>query len=481
MRASTARLMNSPVRLADLTFPQVNRLIHRTRLAFVHLDNLLAFAKRDRDGRVDGYITAYLPEECLLLFFRKGEAVNAASLHTGGRQVVTITEALRRMRAEVERGELTYCAAPMEQLAWMYQSCAVPLQARPLDPSNPGMVFPALQQEKTSGVLELISDGRVSYLRFTEGRFVGGYYCDKPDAQSVGKFLEAQFQPGAAGAPPAISAVVFPPASDLPQQAPNALINTYRELYWRIVDEVEKEFPGEAKRRAQKVSGGIVGQHKAIAILSAARGAETPDAVVQPEELANALTDWSLQLLQGVEVIMPGTAPKILREATREHRYVLQSAGFYGRLPWQVTWCGGGRARGLRPLGRSLRLPRLSPEEGERAAPPARDSGEKRVDRGAVRVAAACNGAAAGPHGCLRRRAARRGSARADQSVRGDARRDPGRARGLLCRSPRPRRGDRPRCGHRQTRPRRASPRSGRARPHPARPGDDAQDRKSVV
>src|SRR5207247_1846740 len=191
------------------------------------------------------------------------EAVNAASLHTAGRQVVTITEALKRMRAEVERGELTYCAAPMEQLAWMYQSCAVPLQARPLDPSNPSMVFPALQQEKTSGV---------------------------------------------------------------------------RELYWRIVDEVEKEFPGEAKRRAQKVSGGIVGQHKAIAILSAARGAETPDAVVQPEELANALTDWSLQLLQGVEVIMPGTAPKILREAPREHRYVLQSAGFYGRLPWQVTW-----------------------------------------------------------------------------------------------------------------------------------------------
>src|SRR2546425_9915535 len=74
-----------------------------------------------------------------------------------------------------------------------------------------------------------------------------------------------------------------------------------------------------------------------IGILSAARGAETPDAVVQPEELAAALMDWSRQLLQGVEVIMPGTAPKILREATRAHRYVLQSAGFYGQLPWPVT------------------------------------------------------------------------------------------------------------------------------------------------
>src|SRR2546430_6363368 len=119
MRASTARLTNSPVRLADLQFPQVNRLIHRTRLAFIHLDNLLAYAKRDRDGRIDGYLAAHLPDECLLLLFRKGEAVNAASLHTAGPQVITTTEGLKRIRAEGERGDLTYCAAAVEQLARM--------------------------------------------------------------------------------------------------------------------------------------------------------------------------------------------------------------------------------------------------------------------------------------------------------------------------------------------------------------------------
>src|SRR5207247_1423785 len=157
MRASTARLMNSPVRLADLTFPQVNRLIHRTRLAFIHLDTLLALGKRDRDGRVDGFITAYLPDECLLLFFRKGEAVNAASLHTTGRQVITITEALNRMRAEVERGELAYSAAPMEQLAWMYQSCAVPVEMRTVDASQPGAVFAGFACDKSSAILEMLS------------------------------------------------------------------------------------------------------------------------------------------------------------------------------------------------------------------------------------------------------------------------------------------------------------------------------------
>ncbi len=338
MRASTARLMNSPVRLADLTFPQVNRLIHRTRLSFIHLDNLLAFAKRDRDGRVDGYITAYLPDECVLLFFRRGEAVNAASLHTAGRQVITITEALKRMRAEVERGELTYAAAPMEQLAWMYQACAVPVDMRVVDAGQPGAFFAAFARDKISAILELMSNGRVSYVRFDAGRYHSGYFCDKPDVMAIPKFLESQFHASADGQPPVLTASTFPYVAELPQQAPNALINTYRELYWRIVDEVDKEFPGEAKRRAQKVSSGIREAHKAIVILSAARGAETPEAVVQPEELSNALTDWSLQLLEGVEVMMPGTAPKILREATREHRYVLQSAGFYSRLPWQVSW-----------------------------------------------------------------------------------------------------------------------------------------------
>jgi hypothetical protein len=338
MRASTARLTNSPVRLADLEFPQVNRLIHRTRLAFIHFDNLLAFAKRDRDGRVDGFIAAYLPDECVLLFFRKGEAVNAATLHTAGRQVLTITESLKRMRAEVERGDVAYCAAPMEQLAWMYASCAGGYQSRFIDVNQPDKFFPVLQQEKVTGVLELISNGRISYLKFDQGKYLSGYFCDRPSTVPPARYLESLFDPGADGKPPAMSAGMFAAVDELPAQAATALVNTYRELYWRIVDAVDREFPGEAKRRAQKVTAAIVDTHQALALLSVPRGTDTPDAVVRPEELSIALTDWALQLLEGAEVMMPGTATKVLKDATREHRYVLQAAGFYGRLPWRVTW-----------------------------------------------------------------------------------------------------------------------------------------------
>jgi hypothetical protein len=338
MRASTARLTNTSVRLADLTFPQASRLIHRTRLAFVHLDNVLSFGKRDREGRVDGYIAAYLPEQVLLVFFRKGEAVNAASLHTTGRDVITINHALRRMREEVERGELTYAAAPMEQLAWMYESCAGRLAPRPVDAHHPEGFFPVLQKERVTGIVELISDGRVSYLRFDDGKFAGGYFCDRLDATPVPQYIASQFKAGTDGAHPALSAGVFPLVAELPAQAPAALINTYRELYWRVVDAVELETPGEAKKRAARIAKGLAEAHKALSLLAAPRGVDTPDAVVRPDELAAALTDWALQLLESVEVIMPGTAPKILKDATKEHRYVLQAAGFYDRMPWRVAW-----------------------------------------------------------------------------------------------------------------------------------------------
>ncbi|MEP6744016.1 MAG: hypothetical protein ABJB33_00855, partial [Gemmatimonadota bacterium] len=118
MRASTARFLSSDVRLFDLDFPSTGKMIARTRMAFIHLENVLAYAKRDRDGMVDAYLAAYLPEELILLFFRKGEIVNAATLRSDGRRLLPIAEALRRMKVETERSELSYCQAPMEQLLW---------------------------------------------------------------------------------------------------------------------------------------------------------------------------------------------------------------------------------------------------------------------------------------------------------------------------------------------------------------------------
>ena len=80
MRASTAVLTDTSIRLWELAFPRGQVLLGRTRAAYVALDSLIAFSKQDRDGKVDAYLAAYLPDEVVLLFFLGGDLANAAML-----------------------------------------------------------------------------------------------------------------------------------------------------------------------------------------------------------------------------------------------------------------------------------------------------------------------------------------------------------------------------------------------------------------
>lgn len=338
MRPSIVRLPATRVFLADLTFPSERVQIHRTRLAFIHLDNVLNFSKIDRDGRVDGYVTAYLPDLVAVLFLRRGEVVTAVSFTEAGRSVLPISAALREIRQELERGELVYADAPLEQLAWMYHSCAAPAVPRLVDVNDPQALFPLIKEERFSGILELISNGRVSYFRFDEGRFVNGYYCDKPPEFTVAQHVESLFTPGPDGSQPALVASVFPYSDALPTQASTAMIQSCRELFWKILEVAEREVPQEGQRRGCKLRDALAGKHTPLAVLGTPLDRETREIVASPEEVTRALSDWARQLLQQLEIIAPGVAPRILREATREQRFVLQKAGFYQQLPWNLSW-----------------------------------------------------------------------------------------------------------------------------------------------
>ncbi len=338
MRLSAVRLAETKVRLADLMFPSERVQIHRTRLAFIHLDNLLHFAKIDRDGRVDGYLVAYLPDEVAVLFFKRGEVMTAVAYTEGGRTVASIGSVLRALREEMERGELAFCDAPMEQLAWMYHSCAGAREPKFVDPQHPENLFPALQHERFTGVLELISNGRVSYFRFDDGRFVKGYFSGKPEDATIGQYVESLFRPGPDGARPPVAASVFKPDGELPEQASPAMIQSYRELFWRILAVAEQQVPGEATQRGVKVRDALARGAGPLGAIGAPLDQVSTEVVARPDQLTQGLADWTRQLLQQLEIIAPGVAPAIIREGTREHRFVLQKAGFYQTLPWTVSW-----------------------------------------------------------------------------------------------------------------------------------------------
>lgn len=334
MRASSARLPSSSVRLSQLTFPAGRALLGRTRALFVHLDHLIAFAKHDRDGRVDAYLAAYLPDELLLFFFLEGELVNAAGISSEGRGAVVVSEGLRRVRAEQERSELVYATAPAEQLTWMYAACTGGAEPRAVDPANPPAFFAALADERFSGVVEFISSGRVNYLRFRDGRFVAGFFSDRPVDLPVGRYMESLFAPLADGSRPELSVALVSRLERIPVQASAAQVAAYREVYQQIGAAVEAEWPGEGRRRGDRHSFAVGRAEPALGSLMEGQ-ALTP---VSADALTQALARWTTALLEEVELVAPGAAVRIVHDATQEHRYQLQAAGFYDRLPWRIEW-----------------------------------------------------------------------------------------------------------------------------------------------
>jgi hypothetical protein len=338
MRPSSARLLNTSVRISEVTFPAAGILVPRTRAIFIHLDNLISFAKRDRDGKVDGYLVGYQPEEVVLLFFRKGEVINAASIGPVGRTLMPIAEALRRLKSDPERSECCYAEASTEQLNWMYAACSAPATLRFVDTRTPEQVFPPLASEKFTGVLELISQGRVNYLRFEDGRFSRGYLCDRPAGGSIVRYMESLFELRSDGNPPSIAGSLVPDLGDVPVQAPSTQVKAYRELFNRLSLAIEAELPADGRRKGERASMAVQASHPVFSVLTTNTAEGEPPVPVDAEALTASFADWTSRVLQEVELVSPGSAERLIRDATREQRFVLQAAGFYDKLPWRIQW-----------------------------------------------------------------------------------------------------------------------------------------------
>lgn len=338
MRRSTALLAHTPVRLAELSFPHTLVHVHRTRLAFIHLDNLLHFAKNDREGRIDGFVLAYLPQEVVVLLVHAGDVVTALGFTETGRAIVPLASALRRIRAEAERGELVFCEASMEQLAWMYGSCAAPATAREVPTGDPAALLTALGEEGFSGVLELIASGRVAYVRFEQGEPVSGCFPDGDDGATWSERLQRLLASESREQAPAMAAAVFAHHNQVPVQAPPELLQIYRELFWAIGHAAEESVPDVGLKRGHRLRDSLATIHSCLTAIGRPLDRDPAEIADTQEQLTFALSDWALQLLEELEVIAPGVAPGILQAATRTHRFLLQKAGFYGRLPWTVSW-----------------------------------------------------------------------------------------------------------------------------------------------
>lgn len=339
MRGSTAVLTDTSVRLWDLQFPADRVLMARTRVAYVHVDNLIAFSKRDRDGKVDAYLAAYLPDELVLLFFLSGELVNAAMFTPVGRFPASIADALRHIRADPDRSEVCFQVAPPDQLAAMWSTCAAPPLDLGIDAANLENALRTVMEQKWSGVIELISNGRVNYVQVTDGRFAGARFADVKPGEPPNQTM-VRLTHGVAPEPaPRLALKTFAAIAMLPHQAPPAMVAMFRHYLWDVLDLLEHEAAGESVRRGERAHNkALTGGNEVLRHFGLVRGAELADPIVEPAVLAEGLAAWTRELLGEFEVSHPLSAARIVRDAAREHRFALQALGFFERLPWRIQW-----------------------------------------------------------------------------------------------------------------------------------------------
>lgn len=323
------------VNLAGARFPCERVLLHRTRLAYVHLRNLLSDAKRDRLARVSGYVAIWLPEELLLLYLQRGEVVNATRCRGGAREVLPIAEAIAQVPAEPEFGEICFHEAEPEQLAAMFHTNASPPVEWPVElrPNDPAALFPYLLAMTFDGLVEIQADGGFNYLLFRNGTVRRAYLTSSQKGtlvERVGKLFGPEFR----------SAMVvrrWAVCADLPEQAPPALVQAYRELAAALVQRLGEAGCTSATAIAEHARATLLPAHPVLAGLAIVEGRRVRDPVADSATLTAGVGAWVKEVVWAAAD--PECVPheRLLREVTWERRHVFQSAGLFEHLPWKVT------------------------------------------------------------------------------------------------------------------------------------------------
>ena len=324
-----------PATVTGLRYPCTRVLLPRTRLAYVHLKNLLTDAKRDRSARVSGYVAIWLPEEFLVLYLQRGELVNAC-LHDGHSfQPIAIGAAVEKVPIEPEYGEICFHEADDEQLACMYASQTMVPESWPpeLRPSDPASLFPYLMASTFDGMVEISHDGAVNYLLFRNG-VVENTYLAGMQGGSIVERVSRLFDEKRRVLHMTVRRWGLP--APIPVQAPTGLVQAYRDLatslVLRLVADGRENAPATAEQARQK----LLTAHPALEGISFS-GRPARAVVADAAALTSGTAALINELLWSAGDQDAEGPAAMLRDLMHERRHLFQSAGLYEQIHWKLT------------------------------------------------------------------------------------------------------------------------------------------------
>lgn len=320
---------------APLQFPCSRVLLPRTRLAYVHLRNLLTDAKRDRAARISGYVAVSLLDELVIFYLLHGEVANATVRDARGASAIAIASALEKVPHEPEYGEICFHEAAEEQLACMFATHTQPPEPWPtgMSAGDAAMLFPYLASTVFDGFLEIVAKEHVNYLVLRNGTVDRAYLASGAHGTIVDRVAKLFSREGRVGE---LSVTRWPPAAALPVQAPHALVEAYRELVCALVKRVS-EGREDAVAVAERARQMLIPSHPVLEAFSVTLAKPAKDPVSDTGELTKGVAAWIREVLWTAKG--PDDAPPegLFKELTHERRHIFQSAGLFDQMPWKVV------------------------------------------------------------------------------------------------------------------------------------------------
>ena len=319
----------------QLRYPFGRVLLGRTKLAYVHLRNLISDAKRDRTARVAGYVAIWLPEEFMFLFLREGEVVNAVRQTARGAEATAIASALARVPPEPEFGEIAFYEAPAEQLVCMYHTTLQNPEPWPanLIAGDPRVLFPHLRDSRFTGVLEVVNRDAVNYIVLRDGLIENTFVTDD-NGEGRTEQLSRMFGPPSPR--PRARVRGWPGELTMPAQAPAALITAYRELITRLYAELGSYGVPVPAAVGERVRASLVDRHPTLHRF--AGGGRLEDPAEDQDEVTAAVAAWVTGTIREALDGDYESAASVVKAAARDRRHMLHAAGFLSALPWAVEW-----------------------------------------------------------------------------------------------------------------------------------------------
>ena len=324
--------MSSP---AALHFPHSRVLLARTRLAYVHLRNLLTDAKRDRGARISGYVAVSQLDELVLFYLLSGEVANATLTDTHGSRAIPIASALEKVPHEPEYGECCFHEAALEDLACIFASRTVATDPWPsgMNASDATVLFPYLASTTFDGFIEIVANDHVNYLVLQNGAVARAFLSSHSIGTVVERVAKLFSREGRVGE---LRVSRWAPPTPVPTQAPHALVQAYRDLVCALVSRVAERGQEDAPALAERARLMLAPKHPVLDAFTIT-GRPAADPVADTRELTGGVAAWIREVLWTAKGADDAPPEDLFRELTYERRHIFQSAGLFDQMPWKVV------------------------------------------------------------------------------------------------------------------------------------------------